>query len=47
MNIFINQIANVRYGEPKNKVIAKCREAIKSKRFPEIYSIMDKGADID
>ncbi len=25
LNAFINQIANVRYGEPKNQLIAKCR----------------------
>jgi hypothetical protein len=46
LNGFINQIANVRYGEPKNQLIAKCREAIKNKKFPEIYSIMDKGVEV-
>lgn len=34
VNNFINQIANVRYGQAKNQVIAKCRDAIKTKRFP-------------
>lgn len=31
---FINQIANVRYGKSKTQVIAQCREAIKTKKFP-------------
>lgn len=34
VNSFINQIANVRYGESKNQIILKCREAIKTKKFP-------------
>lgn len=33
---FINQTANVRFGEPKTKVINECREAIKKKDFPKI-----------
>lgn len=34
VNNFINQIANVRYGDAKNQVIARCREAIKNRKFP-------------
>jgi hypothetical protein len=45
LNTFVNQIANVRYGEPKNQVISKCREAIKNKRFHDIYSLMDRGVE--
>lgn len=45
MNNFINLIANVRHGDAKNQVIAKCRDAIKNKKFPEIFNIMDFGAE--
>jgi hypothetical protein len=45
VNNFINLIANVRHGDAKNQVIAKCRDAIKNKKFPEIFNIMDFGAE--